>query len=214
LAEEDRLKIWETLFRHALRAIDSVQGNVFAPGNWSFGGGTVLMRRFRHRYSKDIDIFVPDPQYLNYLDPERNEVVESLTPRIVRAENYLKLSFDQGEVDFIAAAPVTDNPRVIELVMDRQVQVDTSIEIIGKKTRYRAEAFTARDMFDLALVAERQPEEVTRVKPVLQQRREAILERLVSGDRLLRTTFAELDVLDYRPTYNHCLGIVKGVLGA
>ena len=172
------------------------------------------MRRFRHRYSKDIDIFVPDPQYLNYLDPERNEVVESLTPRIVRAENYLKLSFDQGEVDFIAAAPVTDNPRVIELVMDRQVQVDTSIEIIGKKTRYRAEAFTARDMFDLALVAERQPEEVTRVKPVLQQRREAILERLVSGDRLLRTTFAELDVLDYRPTYNHCLGIVKGVLGA
>jgi len=94
------------------------------------------------------------------------------------------------------------------------LQVDTSIEIIGKKTRYRAEAFTARDMFDLALVAERQPEEVTRVKPVLQQRREAILERLVSGDRLLRTTFAELDVLDYRPTYNHCLGIVKGVLGA
>lgn len=209
MAEQNRLRNWEVLFRYALRAIDSVQGDVFNPSHWSFGGGTVLMRRFRHRYSKDVDIFVPDPQYLNYLDPERNEVVEGLTPRIVRAENYLRLTFDEGEVDFIAAVPVTENPRTVESVMDRQVQVDTSIEIIGKKTRYRSTGFTARDIFDFALVAEREPAEVKRGRPALQQRREEILERLSKGDLLLRTTFAELDVLDYRPTYDHCLRIVK-----
>jgi hypothetical protein len=28
---------------------------------WTLGGGTVLMFRHRHRLSKDIDIFVPNP---------------------------------------------------------------------------------------------------------------------------------------------------------
>jgi hypothetical protein len=212
VAEEARLKTWETLFRYALRAVDSVQGDVFRVENWSFGGGTVLMRRFRHRYSKDVDIFVPDPQYLGYLDPERNDVVERLTSRFVKAETFLRLVFDEGEVDFIAASPVTDNPRTLESVLDRQVQVDTSIEIVAKKTRYRATGFTARDMFDVALVAEKQPAEVERVRPALQQRRTEILERLNTGDALLRTTFAALDVLDYRPTYDHCLRIVREVL--
>ena len=48
---------------------------MFSPSNWTFGGGTVLMRRFRHRFSQDVDIFVPDPQYLGYLDPELNDAV-------------------------------------------------------------------------------------------------------------------------------------------
>lgn len=36
---------------------------------WTFGGGTVLMLRYGHRVSKDIDIFVPNPQYLGYVNP-------------------------------------------------------------------------------------------------------------------------------------------------
>jgi len=36
---------------------------------WTFGGGTVLMLRLAHRQSKDIDLFVPDPQYLGYVNP-------------------------------------------------------------------------------------------------------------------------------------------------
>jgi hypothetical protein len=44
---DDRLKTWETLFQRALALIDSVakSGTKFEP--WSFGGGTVLMRRQR-----------------------------------------------------------------------------------------------------------------------------------------------------------------------
>lgn len=63
---EERLKAWETLFRRALEIIDSVGASGTRFNDWSFGGGTVLMRRFRHRVSKDVDIFVPDPQYLGY----------------------------------------------------------------------------------------------------------------------------------------------------
>ena len=56
--EAGRLRSWETLFRRALEIIDSAPAGIFLPENWSFGGGTVLMRRYRHRFSKDIDIFV------------------------------------------------------------------------------------------------------------------------------------------------------------
>lgn len=214
MADEARLKIWEALLAKALQAIDSVGEPVFSPENWSLGGGTVLMRRFHHRFSKDVDLFVPDPQYLGYLDPELNDAVAELTPRHAREAGYLRLYFPEGEVDFIAAAPVTDNSRKTETVLGRRIMVDTSIEIIGKKVKYRAANFTARDVFDFALVAEKEPKALRRLKPVLEERRDAILQRLASDDRILRKTFKELDTLEYRPTYDDCLEIVKRALAA
>lgn len=66
---QDRLKVWETLFQRALVLIESARNSGTELTGWSFGGGTVLMRRHRHRFSKDVDIFFPDPQYLGYLSP-------------------------------------------------------------------------------------------------------------------------------------------------
>jgi hypothetical protein len=57
---------WQILFRHALSLIDDVLEYGTKHLYWTFGGGTVLMLRHNHRYSKDIDIFVPDPQALGY----------------------------------------------------------------------------------------------------------------------------------------------------
>lgn len=209
---EDRLKSWEPLFRYALRAIDSVGDAVLPPANWSFGGGTVLMRRYRHRISKDVDIFVPDPQYLGYLSPRHNDTVDGLTSKHLEEAGYLKLYFPEGEIDFIAAAPVTSKPASVETVLERQVQVETSAEIVAKKIRYRGAEFTARDVLDFALVAERAPQAMTEIKPLLRERRDAILARLSSGDRTLRKTFAQLEVLEYRRTYHQCVRIVRKVL--
>ena len=54
----------------ALALIDEITryGGIADPF-WTFGGGTVLMFRYRHRLSKDIDIFVPDPQDLGFVTP-------------------------------------------------------------------------------------------------------------------------------------------------
>ena len=60
----DRLKTWETLFKRAMRVLDSAIRTGVPEDDWSFGGGTVLMLKQRHRFSKDIDIFVSDPQYI------------------------------------------------------------------------------------------------------------------------------------------------------
>lgn len=209
---EDRLKIWETLFRRALELIDSVarSGAVFEP--WSFGGGTVLMRRYRHRFSRDIDIFVPDPQYLGYVTPRLNDTAESMTADYVEQGNFLKLQFPEGEIDFIASAPLTAAPTVVERLFGREVRVETATEIIAKKLWHRGNEFKARDMFDLALVAEKEPGALDEIRPVLRDRKEVVLAHIADRDKQLRSDFAELEVLEYRPTYDECLAIVRKTL--
>lgn len=206
----DRLKIWETLFKRALALIDSVaeSGALFEP--WSFGGGTVLMRRYRHRFSKDVDIFVPDPQYLGYVSPRLNDTAESMTTDYVEEHSSLKLIFPEGEIDFIASAPLTSSPTVIEKLFDREIRVETSTEIIAKKLWHRGSHFRARDMFDLALVAEKEPGALDEIRPVLRDRRRTVLARIAEGDKQLRSDFAELEVLEYRPSYDECLEVVRG----
>jgi|SRR5437667_7156397 len=208
---EDRLKIWETLLKRALVLIDSAaqSGVNFEP--WSFGGGTVLMRRHRHRFSKDIDIFVPDPQYLGYVSPKLNDTAESMTGDYVEENSSLKLLFPEGEIDFIASAPLTSNPTVVETLFGREINVETSTEIIAKKVWHRGSQFKARDMFDLALVAEKEPRALDEIQPVLRDRRDVVLARIAKGDQQLRSDFAELEVLEYRPSYDECLKIVKRV---
>ena len=100
---EERLKIWETLFQRALAIIDSVAQSGNALDDWSFGGGTVLMRRHRHRFSKDVDIFIPDLQFLNYFSPRLNGDVESMTTHYIEQHGSLKLIFPEGEIDFVVS---------------------------------------------------------------------------------------------------------------
>ncbi len=52
---DDQLRIWETLFQRTLTLIDAVQARGTTIANWSFGGGTVLMRRHRHLRGGDVD---------------------------------------------------------------------------------------------------------------------------------------------------------------
>jgi hypothetical protein len=66
------------LFGHALRLIRHIEENGISDPFWTFGGGTVLMLRHRHRRSKDIDIFVPDSQYLPYVSPRLSSLADQV----------------------------------------------------------------------------------------------------------------------------------------
>lgn len=59
---------WITLLEKAYSLFDSVASDGFTIPRWSLGGGTVLMFHYAHRRSKDIDIFIPDPQFLGYIN--------------------------------------------------------------------------------------------------------------------------------------------------
>jgi hypothetical protein len=209
---DDRLRTWETLFRRALELIDSARDAGAPLDDWSFGGGTVLMRRHHHRFSKDIDIFVPDPQYLGYLTPRLNTKAEMLTQHYEEHGNSLKLYFDEGEIDFVASAPLTQEPTRVESLFDRDVKVETSTEIVAKKVWHRGADFTARDIFDLAMVAEQEPKALREIRPILHDRGAVILQRISAHDAGLREAFEALDVLDYRRSFDECIKIIDPLL--
>lgn len=209
---DDKPAAWETLFRRALEIIDSAQSAGVTIEGWSFGGGTVLMRRHKHRLSKDIDIFLPDPQYLGHLTPRLNTIAESLTSNYVEQHGFVKLLFPEGEIDFVVAGHLTPEPVVKEIILGREVMVETSTEIVAKKVWYRGAEFTARDIFDLAMVAELEPEALETIAPVLRGRREEVLQRVKQQGQRLRETFEQLETLDYQRSYNECLEIVMQAL--
>lgn len=210
--DEERLRIWETLFQHALAIIDSVARSGYALEDWSFGGGTVLMRRHHHRFSKDVDIFIHDPQYLTHLTPRLNNEAEILTTHYIEHQGSLKLIFPEGEIDFVVAGPLTPKPADIEVLFGREINVETSTEIIAKKVWHRGADFTARDIFDLAMVAEKEPKALAAIKPILQGRREIILARIGKYETDLRETFAALEILDYQRSFDECVDLVTKAL--
>lgn len=209
---QSRLNAWEALFERAMQIVDAVGASGVRFEDWSFGGGTVLMRRFRHRISKDVDIFVPDPQYLGYVSPRLNDVAQELASSHLETAISVKLYFPEGEIDFIASAPLTENPTTMETVLGRRIQVDTTAEIIAKKVWHRGRHFTARDLFDLALVATREPAAVERITGILRERRDAIRKRIALDEKALRKTYAELDTLEFRPSFDECLQAVSALL--
>jgi hypothetical protein len=100
-------KTWETLFSKALIVIGEIAKHGRDDPFWTFGGGTVLMLRYGHRFSKDVDIFVPDPQSLGFVTPRLSDVAESITSDYVEAASYVKLYLPEGEIDFVAAPNLT-----------------------------------------------------------------------------------------------------------
>lgn len=120
---------WQALLPRALTLIDEVRthGGVENPF-WTLGGGTVLMFRYRHRLSKDIDIFVPDPQYLGFVTPRLSDVAANLTEDYTEASDaFVKLQFEEGEVDFVASPNLLDNAWETWEIEGNRIRVENQI---------------------------------------------------------------------------------------
>jgi hypothetical protein len=209
---DERLKVWEILFQRALILIDDARAAGLPVEDWTFGGGTVLMRRHRHRLSQDVDIFINDPQFIGYLTPRLNPTAEALTSNYVEDSRFVKLSFPEGEIDFVASAPLTAKAAELETLFGRPFLVETTTEIVAKKLWHRGSEFTARDIFDFAVVAEREPQALHEIEPILRDRRDAVLARIQRDETHLRESFASLIALDYRRTFDECLQILRDTL--
>jgi hypothetical protein len=82
--------VWQSLFRQTLVLLNALPQTI-PTQQWSFGGGTVLMLRYNHRQSKDIDFFVSDPQLPGYLTPRLSDVASVITDDYQEGAEYLKL---------------------------------------------------------------------------------------------------------------------------
>ena len=209
----DRELIWKTLFTQACAILADAESHGMPAGQWTFGGGTVLMLKYRHRFSKDIDIFVPDPQYLGFLTPRLSDIASELSQDYAEQANTVKLYFPEGEVDFVASGALTTPGFEIEQILDASVRVETPVEIVAKKIYHRAETFKARDVFDLSLVLDRLPECIPALLPWVEKSRSVLTQRLATHDQALREDFQAIDALEYRPDYDHCLERLRVCFG-
>lgn len=206
------MSTWETLLARALVVLRSAASAGSLAREWSLGGGTALMIRHQHRRSEDIDIFVPDPQVLGLLTPRLNPVAESLTPDYAEGATYVKLYFPEGQIDFIVSRHVTPVPVTRESLIGRDIPLETSAEVLGKKLWHRADTFTARDFFDLAYVSRAEPKAIAQIEHILEYRVDALTRRLESGTDLLQEQYEALDAAQSPIAFDECLDIVRSLL--
>lgn len=192
---------------HAFTLIDEIatHGGIAEP-MWTFGGGTVLMLRHGHRMSKGIDIFVPDPQYLGFVSPRLSDVAESVTQDYVEGPGYIKLLLPEGEIDFVASPNLTSQAYEEWNLLGRSVKVETSAEIVAKKLYHRGDRATARDLFDLALVIEREPRPLASAAPYLVRHREEFIRQIKQRRSVLQLQFEAIDRLEYHIDYDEAVG--------
>lgn len=203
--------IWEELFPQALTVIDEIRkhGGVSNP-MFTFGGGTVLMLRYDHRLSKDIAIFVPDPQSLNYVTPRLSDVADTIChSQYVETAGYVKLQLPRGEIDFVASPNLLPQPHAFEnwTIFGQQIRVETAAEIIAKKMFHRGDKATARDLFDLAMVVEREPAALEHAKPFFYRHANAFVANVKTAGAGFVGQFNNIETRTYQPTFEHAAGI-------
>lgn len=94
-----------------------------------------------HRLSKDIDAFIDDPQYLSSLSPRLAGEEVWQCQAYDEAANHLRLTYPEGEIDFIVAGPITGlstERKTIDLSdlkpgLAYQIDVEHPVEIAIKK---------------------------------------------------------------------------------
>ena len=185
---------WQGLLRSVVPILEELPGKP----EWSFGGGTALAVAYAHRISYDIDIFLNNASVLRSLTPAKSPAVKALVGarNFEFPGNYLKLNLADGEVDFIVAAAVTDNPTSAWSFEGRAVPLETPVEIAAKKISYRSSTFKVRDVFDLAIVISHQRDAL---EPALTGLKEK-LPRLIDRVSKLKPVFAEQAAADINST--------------
>jgi len=192
---------WLSLLGRTLDGLSSLEQLGQPVPDWVLGGGTALMLYANHRFSRDIDAFIDDPQYLGFLSPETTDVWNC--EDWDKAAHYLKLRYPEGEIDFIVSGAISDlDPaeKEIDLTSVRAgwtptIKVEPPAEIALKKMYHRATMLKPRDIFDIAVIMKIAGDSLTANLGKIASRKDDLVRR-VAGIRVdyLKSDLAELDI--------------------
>lgn len=92
---------------------------------------------------------------------------------------------------------------------DARYRVETAVEIVAKKLWHRGDRVTARDVFDLSLVIEREPAALRQAAPFLTRHAKEFVGQLASRRKVLQAVlqaqFEAIDTLDYQPSFDEAV---------
>jgi hypothetical protein len=206
---------WKELLASCFGVVDEVVRERKVEFPIRIGGGSMLLRRYKHRKSRDLDLFVTDAQLVRWCSPRFNETAADLFPDYGEEAAAVKLVTGMQEIDIIAAAPIILDGAVEEVeLVGRKVLVELPREIVAKKVVYRGRNFQTRDVFDLACVATAEPEEIAAVLPGLTFGHLDDLDaRLKEIEPVLQKELADkVDAYpEFEPVVKGCLAIAQGV---
>lgn len=148
------MSAWDRLLARALDGFDRLSGDGTPVPRWALGGGTALMLHAWHRSSKDVDLFIDDPQYLGLLSPRLNDALATGATAYDEAAHYIKLHYADGEIDVIVSPALSRQQNTTIEFHGREVPVESPVEIALKKLWHRGAQLLARDIFDIAVVAQ------------------------------------------------------------
>ncbi|MBX9826946.1 MAG: nucleotidyl transferase AbiEii/AbiGii toxin family protein [Xanthobacteraceae bacterium] len=140
-----------------------------------------MMLQIDHRESRDVDIFLQDPQHLSLLDPDKRDFDFELRPSAHDGDGakFLKLIFESiGEIDFIVGQPRTTNPTIRREIEGEDILLETVPEVITKKIVYRGANIRPRDIFDIAAASEEYADTIVAELRSYRQETAAALARL------------------------------------
>jgi hypothetical protein len=177
--------LWTRLLELARQTLDTI-----GVTDWAFGGGSAMAFRLGHRISYDADIFLHDPQSLAYLSPNTNDMIAALADSYQQSAHSLKIVTKRGDIDFIVGNDLTEASTAIERIEGRETRCHTNAEILAKKIEFRGPSFTMRDMFDLAVLIDRDPDSVDKALAACTTGNIEIATRRIAGR--LPTLAAEL----------------------
>jgi hypothetical protein len=204
---------WPLLFDIATDIIAQTAEGAGREPEWSFGGGTALMLQIDHRESHDIDLFLSDPQFLPFLNPDTQGYALERMPDTYQTDGTgsLKLIYNGiGEIDFICCAEITALPTAKAVIESREVNLETPAEILAKKVFYRGAAMQPRDMFDIAATDEKLGEQY--VLDALRQCSSERCEIAMKAAEKMNPKFATAIIgqLMYRDTVRHLVHEAQG----
>lgn len=211
---------WLRLLGRTLDGLSDLQQQGRPVPDWALGGGTALMLYANHRFSRDIDAFIDDPQHLALLSPDTTDVWNCVDWD--KAAHYLKLRYPEGEIDFIVSGALTDVAPVekeIDLTSIRSdwkptIVVEPPAEIALKKMYHRATMLKPRDIFDITVIKKIDGGSLTTNLSVVASKKDDLLRRVNS----IRVDYlrADLAALDIQPGWEQeqetCLETVRALV--
>lgn len=200
---------WATLLKSAYGLLDAIASDGIQVPRWSIGGGTVLMFYYAHRISKDIDIFISDPQFLGYINPRIGGCAEDLTSEYIDGADYIKLFLDEGEIDFVATVALTKNPFKEHEVLGRKIFLETPVEIVAKKLWYRGNRATPRDLLDLAVVIEHQYGQILEYRDIFAKNIQVFIQQCESRQSIMLPVFDAIEKINFKLSFDECLERAK-----
>jgi len=140
------------------------------------------------------------------LNPVSEQWIETGNGKYIEASHFLKIEINQngysGEIDFIVGPHLIDIYAKPQEICGRVIMVETPEEILAKKVFYRAESFTARDVFDLSFLIENGMAGFVLDEPMYASKLKHIVGRIENFKANMESSFNLIDARDYRPTFD------------